>query len=77
VRATAPGGSAALEGIPLWSEELGYGVRPAQRGQSDPAAADVSADFDFSLRELAGNALKGIGVDDRRPTRPKGDQDAG
>src|SRR5262249_31877080 len=34
VRATSPGGSAAVEGQPLWSGELGYGVRPAQKGQS-------------------------------------------
>ena len=40
VRATSPAGAAALEGQPLWSAELGYGVRPAQKGQSDPAAAD-------------------------------------
>jgi NADH-quinone oxidoreductase subunit I len=34
VRATSPGGSAAFEGRPLWSGELGYGVRAAERGQS-------------------------------------------
>ncbi len=35
MRATAPAGSANFEGIPLWSGELGYGVRQAERGQSN------------------------------------------
>jgi NADH-quinone oxidoreductase subunit I len=34
VRATAPSGSAASEGRPLWSAELGYGLRPAEHGQA-------------------------------------------
>jgi NADH-quinone oxidoreductase subunit I len=67
VRATSPAGSAALEGQALWSAELGYGVRPAQKGQSDPEAADVAADNDLSLREMAGRALRGVGVDANRP----------
>jgi len=70
VRATAPSGSAALEGRPLWSGELGYGVRPPQRGQSDPQAADVPADTDVSLREMAANALRGVGIRTDRPRRP-------
>ncbi|MDQ2754105.1 MAG: hypothetical protein M3R71_00985, partial [Actinomycetota bacterium] len=69
VRATAPGGSAAMEGIPLWSGELGYGVRPAQPGQSDPQSADVPADTDVSLREVAAAAFGGIGVSGQRPNR--------
>jgi NADH-quinone oxidoreductase subunit I len=35
VRATAPSGSAEFEGRVLWSGELGYGVRPAEKGQSE------------------------------------------
>jgi len=69
VRATSPGGSAAMEGRPLWSGELGYGVRPAQLGQSDPEAADVPADADVSLREVAAPALRGVGVRTVRPAR--------
>jgi NADH-quinone oxidoreductase subunit I len=69
VRATGPSGSAAMEGRPLWSGELGYGVRPAQHGQSDPYAADYPAQTDLSLREMISNALRGIGVDGKRPVR--------
>ena len=43
-----PPGTAACEGQPLWSGELGYGVRPAQKGQTDPTAADVPADIGLS-----------------------------
>jgi NADH-quinone oxidoreductase subunit I len=67
MRATSPAGVAAKEGQPLWSGELGYGVRPAQAGQSDPAAADTSAPFDHAVRELAGNALRAIGVEGEAP----------
>jgi NADH-quinone oxidoreductase subunit I len=35
VRATAPSGSAEFEGRVLWSGELGYGVRPPEKGQSE------------------------------------------
>ena len=69
VRATGPAGSAAMEGKPLWSGELGYGVRPAQPGQSDAESADVAADNDMSLREIASAAFRGIGVSGERPTR--------
>jgi NADH-quinone oxidoreductase subunit I len=62
MRATSPGGAAGMEGKPLWSGELGHGVRPAQAGQSDPAAADVAAPHDHSVRGLAANALRAIGV---------------
>jgi NADH-quinone oxidoreductase subunit I len=40
VRATAPGGAAAFEGKPLWSGELGYGVRAAERGQRGEEQAE-------------------------------------
>ena len=69
VRATAPSGAASMEGRPLWSAELGYGTRPAQRGQSDPSAADYPADTDVSLRETLSAALRGVKVNDRRPRR--------
>jgi NADH-quinone oxidoreductase subunit I len=35
VRATSPSGAAAYEGRVLWSGDLGYGVRPPERGQSE------------------------------------------
>ena len=66
VRATSPAGAAALEGQPLWSAELGYGVRAPQMGQSDPDAADYAADTDLSLREMVSGALRGIGVEGDR-----------
>ncbi|HEY2303636.1 MAG TPA: NADH-quinone oxidoreductase subunit NuoI [Acidimicrobiales bacterium] len=69
VRATSPAGNAAFEGRPLWSGELGYGVRPAQSGQSDPEAADVPADWDISLRETGAAELKGVGVRTGRAQR--------
>ncbi len=72
MRATSPSGRADLEGVPLWSGELGYGVRPAQAGQSDPEAADVPADFDVSVREVAAAELKGVGVSTVRPVRRPG-----
>jgi NADH-quinone oxidoreductase subunit I len=33
MRATAPSGSAEYEGKVAWAGELGYGVRPPERGQ--------------------------------------------
>jgi NADH-quinone oxidoreductase subunit I len=71
VRATSPSGGAAYEGRALWSGELGYGVRPAQAGQSDPHSADVPAERDISLREVEAAELQGIGVASERP-RPSG-----
>jgi NADH-quinone oxidoreductase subunit I len=72
LRATSPAGSAAMEGKPLWSGELGYGVRPAQPGQSDPASADVSADTDQSVREVNASAIGAIGVGTVAPRRHAG-----
>jgi NADH-quinone oxidoreductase subunit I len=69
VRATAPSGNAAAEGRPLWSGELGYGVRPAQRGQSDATAGDFPADWDISVREVAVHEVHGAGVATGRPER--------
>jgi NADH-quinone oxidoreductase subunit I len=72
VRATSPSGQAAFEGRVLWSGELGYGVRPAQRGQSDPEAADYPADWDISIRETEAGAVEGVGVSSKRPVRRVG-----
>ena len=36
MRATSPSGQAAYEGRVAWSGELGFGVRPAERGQATP-----------------------------------------
>jgi NADH-quinone oxidoreductase subunit I len=69
VRATAPAGVAAAEGRPLWSGELGYGVRPAQLGQSDPLAAEVPADWDISVREVATNEMRSAHVATGRAER--------
>ena len=47
MRATSPSGAAAYEGKVAWSGELGYGVRPPEKGQSDapPAPGEIpSAD---------------------------------
>ena len=48
MRATAPGGSADYEGRVGWSGELGFGVRPPERGQSDaaPSRSDSAPHFD-------------------------------
>ncbi|MCL2395152.1 MAG: NADH-quinone oxidoreductase subunit NuoI, partial [Acidimicrobiaceae bacterium] len=69
MRATSPGGAAAMEGKALWSGELGYGVRPAQPGQSDPRSAEVTAETDRSVREINANALGAVGVDTTAPRR--------
>jgi NADH-quinone oxidoreductase subunit I len=44
MRATASSGSAEFEGIVAWAGELGYGVRPAEHGQSADPAHDDHAD---------------------------------
>ncbi len=43
MRATAPSGRAAYEGIPGWSASAGIGLRPPERGQ---AGAEVEEDDD-------------------------------
>jgi len=40
MRATSPGGDPEYEDKPLWSGELGYGVRAAEVGQADERPAD-------------------------------------
>src|SRR5690606_10716891 len=44
VRATAPGGSAAYEGVVGWSGELGFGVKPPEQGQRADATVTEAAD---------------------------------
>ena len=46
VRATSPSGAADFEGKVAWSGELGFGVRPAEKGQSDapPAEGEIPAE---------------------------------
>ena len=39
MRATAPNGAAEFEGIVAWAGELGYGVKPAEQGQTADAPA--------------------------------------
>jgi len=48
MRATSPSGAAGYEGRVGWSSELGFGVRPPERGQSDlvPSQADLGPHFD-------------------------------
>jgi NADH-quinone oxidoreductase subunit I len=50
MRATSPSGSAAYEGETQWSGELGYGVRPAEGGQS--GQRDDAATGTLPLREV-------------------------
>jgi NADH-quinone oxidoreductase subunit I len=48
MRATSPSGAAAYEGQVLWSGELGFGVRPPERGQSEtvPSLSEEEPHFD-------------------------------
>jgi len=50
MRATSPSGSADLEGRVGWSGELGFGVRPPEKGQSEltPSHADTAPHLDES-----------------------------
>ena len=47
MRATSSGGSAAFEGRVHWSGELGYGVRPPEKGQTDEEAT-----AEYQVREV-------------------------
>ena len=44
MRATAPAGNAAYEGVAAWSGELGYGVRAPELGQSAPDGPPTDVD---------------------------------
>ncbi len=46
VRATAPSGSAAYEGVVAWSGELGFGVKPPEQGQRPAPVDQVHDDHD-------------------------------
>lgn len=48
VRATAPSGSAAYEGVFAWSGELGFGIKPPEQGQRVPPAAQVHDEHDHA-----------------------------
>jgi NADH-quinone oxidoreductase subunit I len=50
MRATSPSGAAAYEGVTQWSAELGYGVRPAEGGQS--GKRDDAATGNISIRHV-------------------------
>jgi NADH-quinone oxidoreductase subunit I len=60
VRATSPSGAANFEGRVQWSGELGYGVRPAEAGQTldVPAAVveEVGADIAIETEAHGGGA---------------------
>jgi NADH-quinone oxidoreductase subunit I len=56
VRATAPSGAAAYEGVVAWSGELGFGVKPAELGQTQPdAGSDDAAGSDGPADDEAGH----------------------
>ncbi|ACU53339.1 NADH-quinone oxidoreductase, chain I [Acidimicrobium ferrooxidans DSM 10331] len=55
VRATAPGGDPAFEGVVGWSPELGVGTRPPERGQSD--LPEDEATPVFSLRAILASRI--------------------
>lgn len=55
VRATAPGGDPAFEGVVGWSPELGVGTRPPERGQSD--LPEDEATPVFSLRSVLASRI--------------------
>jgi NADH-quinone oxidoreductase subunit I len=42
MRATSPGGVASFEGVSEWSGELGFGVKPAEKGQTAEAPAEAT-----------------------------------
>jgi NADH-quinone oxidoreductase subunit I len=46
VRATSSSGVAAYEGRPAWSPELGFGVRPPERGQAAEGGGVQAAEGD-------------------------------
>ena len=48
MRATSPAGSADFEGRPLWSPEMGYGLRPPEAGQTMDVPGDVVDEVDHA-----------------------------
>ncbi len=55
VRATAPSGDPAFQGIPSWSGELGFGIREPERGQSDLAVEEATEQF--PLRQILADRI--------------------
>ncbi len=55
VRATAPSGDPAFQGVPGWSGELGFGVREPERGQSDLALEEATKQF--PLRKILADRI--------------------
>jgi NADH-quinone oxidoreductase subunit I len=64
MRATSPGGAAGYEGVVHWSGELGFGVRPPERGQRTDASFEERFTPVFSLREVFARHLR---PEDRPP----------
>ncbi|NNL48288.1 MAG: NADH-quinone oxidoreductase subunit NuoI [Acidimicrobiia bacterium] len=54
MRATAPSGRAAYEGVPSWTPSAGVGLRPPEQGQSRGAAESEQADSQHADAEQAG-----------------------
>ena len=69
VRATAPSGNAAAEGRPLWSGELGYGVRPAQAGPVRSPRRGFPRRLGHQRAGGAVHEVHGAGVASGRPER--------
>jgi NADH-quinone oxidoreductase subunit I len=53
MRATAPAGDPDYQGRPLWSGELGYGVRSAEHGQAEPGQAEPVTDSGADAHDSA------------------------
>lgn len=74
MRATSPSGRVEYEGRVNWSGELGFGVRPPERGQGPspypqaegleppPEPASLVADEDEETEDLADEAQRGGGA---------------
>jgi NADH-quinone oxidoreductase subunit I len=61
MRATSPSGSAVYEDRPLWSAELGYGLRPAEGGQPAEEREAAEEREEREAREaLAGLPPEGV-----------------
>ncbi len=71
MRATAPSGDADFEGIVAWAGELGYGERPAERGQRTDDGD--YADHEATIRGPSAAASRPAG---RHPQVDRHDDDA-
>jgi len=70
MRATSPSGAAEFEGVVQWSGELGYGVRPAEGGQSE--LRDDEATGTRAVRDVLENHLMAIDLPTRAEKRRAG-----